>query len=360
MSPRPSISFLRKLPKAPRWFLNKLGANLDSLLLKIASSNRLASSFYYTFFNTGFSYEQRAFAAGRLTYNRSIKTPTGTRALLRRNVHRLEKGLLMRPRRVPFGVGFIWETVNAYVSATSTAAEDPNELQWATDVLRQYFEVNDFNIPEILKAKEAFTRTPNLGKSRRQMIPYLRDIEKPPSVTNSNLLELAKRRRSVRWFLQKQVPRDIIDQAVEVAGLAPSACNRQPYKFLIFDDQILAQKIMKIPFGMAGYEHNVPCVMVLLGKQGNFFDERDRHLIYIDGSLATMGLLLSLETQGVSSCCVNWPEIASNDIKMAKLLNLEPDERPIMLIAIGYPDPDGMVARSTKKSLDSIRQYNFE
>jgi hypothetical protein len=45
---------------------------------------------------------------------------------------------------------------------------------------------------------------------------------------------------------------------------------------------------------------------------------------------------------------------------MAELLNLDPDERPVMLVAIGYPDPDGLVANSTKKSLSQLRTYNFE
>lgn len=35
-------------------------------------------------------------------------------------------------------------------------------------------------------------------------------------------------------------------------------------------------------------------------------------------------------------------------------------KRPIMCLAIGYPDPEGMVANSTKKSLSQLRRYNFE
>ena len=70
-----------------------------------------------------------------------------------------------------------------------------------------------------------------------------------------------------------------------------------------------------------------------------------------------MGVLFALETLGLSSCCVNWPEIARNDERMAKLINLTPDERPVMLLAVGYPDPEAMVARSTKKGLSNLREY---
>jgi nitroreductase len=99
---------------------------------------------------------------------------------------------------------------------------------------------------------------------------------------------------------------------------------------------------------------------VIVGKQRNFFSERDRHLIYIDSSLAAMSFLFALEVQGISSCCVNWPDIAENETAMSDLLELAPDERPIMLVALGYPDPEGMVANSTKKALPQLRRYNCE
>ncbi len=147
---------------------------------------------------------------------------------------------------------------------------------------------------------------------------------------------------------------------MQVALLAPSVCNRQPFEFRIFDDRALVKKVIEIPFGLAGYGHNVPVVAVVVGQQRHFFDERDRHLIYIDSSLAVMGFLLALETLGLSSCCVNWPDIESQEKEMASLLGLSPDERPVMLLAIGYPDLDGMVANSTKKSLSQLRHFNFK
>ncbi|MEJ1973805.1 MAG: nitroreductase family protein [Lacunisphaera sp.] len=171
---------------------------------------------------------------------------------------------------------------------------------------------------------------------------------------------MGQRRRAGRWFLPKAADRASIDHVMQVALLAPSVCNRQPFEFRIFDDRALVKKVIEIPFGLAGYGHNVPVVAVVVGQQRHFFDERDRHLIYIDSSLAVMGFLLALETLGLSSCCVNWPDIESQEKEMASLLGLSPDERPVMLLAIGYPDLDGMVANSTKKSLSQLRHFNFK
>ncbi len=43
---------------------------------------------------------------------------------------------------------------------------------------------------------------------------------------------------------------------------------------------------------------------------------------------------------------------------MAQLLGLDGDEQVVMLTAIGYPDPDGMIPYSEKKAVESVRSYN--
>ena len=70
------------------------------------------------------------------------------------------------------------------------------------------------------------------------------------------------------------------------------------------------------------------------------------------------GFLLALETLGLSSCPLNWPDVPSRERRMARELELGPDERPIMLLAVGYPDAEGAVASSYKKSLNDLRTYN--
>lgn len=338
-------------------FFRRLLRRIDPLLAKAAARSSAGSGLYYGIFRSDFSREQRSFAAGRQAYEDSLRRPEGSMAILRRNVHRLEKGLLMQPRRLPFALDYIGETVAAFVTA-SAATIDAEEFRWARDVLTEYFKLHEDQ--QTLAAHAAsFAAAAAQYPAEPSRIPYRRDLS-PLRVDLDGLRDLAKRRRSVRWFLQKPVPREAIDQAIEVGTQAPSACNRQPFEFRIFDDPELVQKVIAIPFGLAGYGHNVPVVIVVVGQQRHFFSERDRHLIYIDSSLAVMGLLFGLEVQGLSSCCVNWPDIEENEKQMAQLLKLAPDERPVMLIALGYPDPEGMVAHSAKKSLPMIRRYNFE
>jgi len=226
--------------------------------------------------------------------------------------------------------------------------------------LVRYFSTVKFT-DKIRKAKNEFEALTHLTLKKKadvEMAPYkIGESDKSP-VAYDDLLKLNQLRKSVRWFKQTNVPRDLIDKAIMVARQAPSACNRLPYEYRIFDDPELVKEVGKIPFGASGYYRNIPTIIVLVGKLNHFFSSRDRHIIYIDASLSAMSFMLALETLGLSSSVINWPDFEPLEIKMRKTLKLKIDERPIMLIAVGYPDPEGKVAFSQRKSLNSLRSYN--
>lgn len=335
-------------------------ASLQSVFLQLAVNSKFLSSLYYAFSSNAFQREHQGCIYGQLKYLEDCNSAQESQYLLRRNVHRLEKGLLMKPRRDLFALDYITETVESYeqtlLAQSATCSTGSDELVWAHDVLSQYFSVVATH-PVTNELRERFSKLESVTHSETPRIPYKRDLSNL-SMSYDDLLKLSQRRRSVRWYLQKDVPRDSIDKAVTIAALSPSACNRQPFEFRIFDEPELVQKISSIPMGTTGFSENFPAIAVVIGKLRAYFSERDRHVIYIDASLASMSFMYALETLGLSSCPINWPDIEGKESEMANLLGLEPDERPIMLISIGYPDPDGMVAYSQKKPLDQLRRYN--
>ena len=75
--------------------------------------------------------------------------------------------------------------------------------------------------------------------------------------------------------------------------------------------------------------------------------------VLMNQGLATMQFMLALETLGLSSCPINWPDVEALERQMEVELNLERFQRPIMLLAIGYADPNGGVAYSVKKPVES-------
>jgi nitroreductase len=102
--------------------------------------------------------------------------------------------------------------------------------------------------------------------------------------------------------------------------------------------------------GTAGFASNLPALAVVVGDLSAFPLERDRHVIYIDGSLAAMQFMLALETLGLASCPINWPDIDAREAAMAKHLGLKPYERVVMLIGFGYAKDDGLIPFSRKRS----------
>lgn len=330
-------------------------------MLEFGALNRFTATIYAIPGLLTFNREQYAVLRGRREYYRSLKKARVTHVELRRNIHRLEKGMSMRPRRPVFAKDYIGETLDFYVNAvepgTGSCSIDIDELTWAHNVLSEYFEINDASDPVIAEALERFKKVsfePSISTAR----PFARKDGATSDVSYEQLLALAQQRRSVRWFLDKPVPGELIDKALLVGRQSPTACNRLPYEYLVFNDPEMAKMIAAIPNGTAGYRHQVPAVVVVKGNLDSYFSPRDRHNIYVDSALASMGFMYALETLGLASSVINWPDFEPLEAKMAKTLGLLPHERVIMLIAVGYADPEGIIPFSQKKSLDVLRSYN--
>jgi len=333
------------------------------VVLEVLAANRLLSLIYSILSIPTFNREQFAVLRGRRDYYRNLVRERASRTELRRNVHRLEKGILMRPRRQVFALDYLVETIEFYERAVANYARggtvDEGEMLWAYGVLNSYFSLVDKENPIVSHAFARFDATTaafNPEDASKQ--PYRRADTPMSNVTYEDLLALAMQRRSVRWFEKRPVSRDLIDKALLVGRQSPTACNRLPYEFRIFDDPMMVKKVATIPFGSAGYNHQIPTVAVVIGRLNNYFSPRDRHVIYVDAALAAMPFMMALETLGLASSVINWPDFEPLEAKMQKALNLDYDERVIMLIAIGYADPEGLIAYSEKKSLDVLRRYN--
>lgn len=334
-------------------------------ILELFGFSRVVLHVYYFFAPLTFNREQAAVWRGRRDYYRYKNKPSVSHVGLRRNVHRLEKALIMKPRRPVFAADYIVETVEFYRSMVKRTQGDSgrfdwDELRWAHDVLHEYFGAITGENQKVSTARALFESI-DLDESMTQADAELR-VPRPKrdlsSVSYDDLLALAEQRRSVRWYEDRPVPRELIDKAILVARQAPTACNRLPYEFRVFDDAEKVQRVIALPFGAAGFGGNVKTVIVVVGKLSSYFSPRDRHAIYIDSSLASMSFLFALETLGLSSTVINWPDLEPLEAKMQKMLGLEFSERVIMLIAVGYADREALVPFSQKKELDTLRSYN--
>lgn len=334
---------------------------VDPCFVALFARSGWLASVYYLLFSRQFRREHRAVLAGRLEYARALDRPVRSSPLLRRNVHRLEKGLVMRPRAAVFADDYAEETVAELSRLRATNTLDPDELQWASDVLAEYFAVVA-DTPRIARARASFAalsveRAPAAAAS----VPRPSAARPASPVAYDEFLVLCRRRRSVRWFdEQRPVPRAAVVQALAAAAQAPSACNRQPFMFRYVGTPADAQRVAGLAMGTAGYVKGIPALVVVIADLSCFPEERDRHVAYIDASLAAMQFMLALETLELASCPINWPDIEYRERLMDEELGLPPHLRPVMLIALGYPDPDGGVPHSTKKPVEFLLRERNE
>jgi nitroreductase len=173
--------------------------------------------------------------------------------------------------------------------------------------------------------------------------------------------ELALKRQSTRAFSPEAVPREQIERCINAARLAPSACNSQPWKFIIVDDADLCRKVATetfssiAPFNKFTLQAPVMAVQVMekatmLSQIGGRIRNRDYSLI--DTGIAAEHFCLQAAELGIGSCMIGW----FNERNLKKILGI-PSGRSIgLLIALGYPADK---AREKKrKNIDQISNYN--
>ena len=331
--------------------IKRIFKNINIKILVLISSSKWITNFYYSIKTKGFQHEQHQVLRGILN-NRLNKNNIGN---FRRAIHRIEKGLITQPSKPVFAESYILETVLIYESLLMSNCEK-STLLWAEGILNQYFEsVQKTRV--ILKSFEIFEKLKKYEKDNLNHTFLAKDriISK---ISIDDFFDLTKQRRSVRYYQNKPVPRNLLEGAIRVALQSPSACNRQPFSFRVIDDPKIIRTAAQMPNGASTFSEGIPMMIFIIGDLSNYFDERDKHLIYIDGALAAMSFILGLEVQGLSSCVINWSDIPLNNKKLKTFLKLEDWEQCIMSISVGYALPECGIPSSIKKEVNTVIKYN--
>lgn len=343
-----------------KFFISNFHQNIQPFFAQSPFLARL----YFAFFNTAYQREQFATLQGMLTYNKRIQsTEEQSNPLLRRNIHRLEKALIMRPLKAVFALEYIEATQQAYILGYQSPSQQSSkyqqdELSWAKSVLTRYY--NTVSLEQNTLLTRLANQFHQLNASNEEGVdktPYKHHELVGNKLTYEEFSQFIDMRRSTRWFKQKAVCRNKIKQAITLASQAPSACNRQPYEFYVVDQQPLLSEVSKLAIGGGGFANNIPCLIVVVGDYSCYENERDRHVIYIDASLAAMQFMQTLPTLGLASCPMNWPELSVVDTKIARLLKLPNYKKTIMLIAVGEPELEGGIPYSQKKSAEQLVHF---
>jgi nitroreductase len=156
-----------------------------------------------------------------------------------------------------------------------------------------------------------------------------------------NFLELIKKRASCRKYLDKDIPEEVISYCLEAVKHAPSACNKQPWKFIIVKDKELRKLICKkalLPGIPMPWLHNAPVIVVICTDTSfvthNFAPALSGvkyHLI--DAGIAGEHFVLAAENQNLGTCWIGW----FKEKQIKKILSIPKKIKVLSLISLGYP-----------------------
>ncbi len=190
-----------------------------------------------------------------------------------------------------------------------------------------------------------------------------------------------RRRRSVRDFSDRPVPRDVIEECLVAAASAPSGANRQPWHFVVVSDPGVKRRLREAAESeeRAFYSGRAPRewldALAPLGTDADKpFLERAPYLIivfaqsfgrgpegakiknyYVSESvgIATGMLLTALHHAGL----VALTHTPSPMKFLGEILGRPEEERPFLILVVGYPDEGARVPVIEKKRLEEIVTY---
>lgn len=190
-----------------------------------------------------------------------------------------------------------------------------------------------------------------------------------------------QRRRSVRQFSDRPVPREIIEECLLTAGSAPNGANLQPWQFVVVSDPKVKHEIrveaeqeerefyqrrapqewLDALLAIGTDEHKqfletAPYLIVIFGKSHSILpDGRRVKNYYVNESvgIATGFLIAAVHNAGL----VSLTHTPSPMGFLNGILHIAPDAKPFLILVVGYPAENAQVPDIRKKSLEEIATF---
>jgi len=173
-------------------------------------------------------------------------------------------------------------------------------------------------------------------------------------------LELIQKRESCRNFKDTPVENEKLHRCVEAARLAPSACNSQPWRYIIVNDPQLSPKVAKCvqDMGMNKFACNCPAFAVVIETGASLISRlggkiMDQKFAPLDVGISVAHFCLEATAQGLSTCILGW----LNEKKLAELFHIGKNERVRVVLAVGYA-ANTALRKKQRKLLEEIAEFH--
>lgn len=159
--------------------------------------------------------------------------------------------------------------------------------------------------------------------------------------SGERMLELIKSRQSDRSYTGQAVEKDKLERILEAGRLAPSACNAQPWKFIVVDDPMLLSRMAEVAsaklLGMNAFVAQAPVQIVIVREKPNLSSRiggtiKNKDYSLIDIGIASENICLQAAAEGLGSCMIGW----FDEGMVRKILKIPVSKRVELIITIGY------------------------
>lgn len=172
--------------------------------------------------------------------------------------------------------------------------------------------------------------------------------------------KLVQARQSDRRYKPQPVEKEKILRCLEAARLSPSACNSQPWRFVVVDSRELLGKMADAACGtgMNKFSYQAPVIVAVVLEKMNVTARIGSMLKAKDYSMMDLGMAvehfcLQAADLGLGTCIMGW----FDEKKVASLLGVPRSRRIPLLISLGYPDAP--TRQKTRRPLEEMSSWNI-
>lgn len=162
-------------------------------------------------------------------------------------------------------------------------------------------------------------------------------------IDGEGMLDLVNRRQSDRRYLDKPVEKEKIERIVEAGRLSPSACNGQPWRFIVVDEPELRAEVAAATesqvLRMNTFVQQAPVLIVIIREKSNFTSRagdllKNKDYSLIDIGIATASMSYQATAEGLGTCIIGWLD----EKKIKRLLGIPASKKVELVMTVGYSD----------------------
>ncbi len=175
------------------------------------------------------------------------------------------------------------------------------------------------------------------------------------------MLSLMKGRQSERKYLDKPVEREKIERITEAGRISPSACNGQPWHFIVVDEPVLRDEVAaateSVVLRLNSFVREAPVLIVVVREKSNLSSRagdlvKQKDYSLIDIGIATASMVYQAAAEGLGTCIIGWLD----ERKIKKILGIPGSRKVELVISVGYTD--NRLRDKSRKPPGDVITYN--